>query len=67
MIPQWHNLVIEVYRYPQYADDWLTCSIKAATRRKLVKIVTECADNHCVNVLHITNKGKLWIRLEYGI
>lgn len=58
----WHKLVFATKRYPQFVDDWNWKAVHAAKMRGLVQVVEECADGYCVDVLHITMKGKQWTR-----
>jgi hypothetical protein len=56
------DLVKAVFAYPQFADSYSKPVVKAAVERGYVRLKRECAEGHCVDVLHITYKGKQWYK-----
>lgn len=62
----WRKLVLAAYKYPQFADEWNDKSIQRAMKDGLIYSETECADGHCVDVLHVTIEGKRYALKTLG-
>lgn len=48
--------------FPQYSRDWHGQTVRAALQRIFVEIVEECAEDYCIDVLHITDTGRAFLQ-----
>lgn len=54
----WRKLIIAAHKYPQFANEWNDKSIQRAIDDGYIYVEKECADGHCVDVVHVTIAGK---------